>query len=246
MYFVPSASSDTSIYRYRLLDYFYTAFNKASIDGTPVLNPLWYLYPSDSLTWSIDLQFFFGDAILVSPVTEDNATSVDIYLPKDIFYDFNTLAPVQGEGQNVSLTNVNFTTIPVHIRSGVILPLRMEGAMTTTQLRTKDFDIVVAPGTNGTASGSLYLDDGVSLVQNEVTRASFAFSGSTLTVDGQFGFKTDVKFAQVTFLNVQKARSATLNGKLVKAKDVSYDSGRKVLTVYVAVPLSEGFTVELD
>jgi alpha-glucosidase (family GH31 glycosyl hydrolase) len=60
----------------------------------------------------------------------------DIYLPKDIFYDFNTLAPVQGQGQNVSLTNVNFTTIPVHIRSGVILPLRIESAMTTAQLRS--------------------------------------------------------------------------------------------------------------
>jgi alpha-glucosidase len=238
-------SSELCIYRYRLLDYFYTAFHKASIDGTPVLNPLRYLYPSDPSTWSIDLQFFFGDAILVSPVTQDNATSVDIYLPKDIFYDFNTLVPVQGQGQNVSLTNVNFTTIPVHIRSGVILPLRIESAMTTAQLRTKDFDIVVAPGSNGTASGSLYLDDGVSLVQKEVSEIAFTFSSSKLTVNRQFGFKTDVQFSQVTFLNRPKASAVTVDGRQLAANDVSYDPGRKVLTARVGVPISRAFTVEL-
>ena len=228
------------------MDYFYTAFHQASIDGTPVLNPLWYLYPSDPATWPIDLQFFFGDAILVSPVTGENATSVDIYLPKDIFYDFTTLAPIQGEGQNVSLTNVNFTTIPVHIRSGVVLPLRIESAMTTTELRTKDFEIVVAPGSKGTASGSLYLDDGVSLVQQHgVSEIGFTFTGSKLTVDGQFGFGTNVHFAQVTFLNAHEARSVTVDGTAVRDEDVSFDSGRKVLTVRVDQPISKGFTVEL-
>jgi alpha-glucosidase len=204
------------------------------------------MYPSDPLTWAIDLQFFFGDAILVSPVTEDNATSVNIYLPEDTFYDFSTLVPVQGEGQNVSLTNVNFTTIPVHIRSGVVLPLRIESAMTTTELRTKDFEIVVAPGSNGTASGSLYLDDGVSLVQtNGVSEVVFAFAGSKLTVNGHFGFRTEVQFAQVTFLNVQQAHTVTVNGKEVATDDVLYDAGRKVLTARVVMPISRAFTVEL-
>lgn len=188
-----------SSFSYRLLDYFYTSFHQASIDGTPVLNPMWYIYPSDATTWPIEHQFFFGDAILVSPVTDDNATSVDIYLPKDIFYDFNTLAPIQGQGKFISLINVNFTTIPVHIRSGVVLPLRMQSAMTTAELRTKDFELIIAPNSLGMATGSLYVDDGVSLVQKAATAVQFNFTSSKLNVTGHFGFKTGVNFAQAIF-----------------------------------------------
>ena len=71
------------------------AFHNASLDGSPVINPLWFKYPTDTDTFGIDLQFLFGDLILVS---EENIT-VSIYLPKDNFYDFATFAPVEGTGQ---------------------------------------------------------------------------------------------------------------------------------------------------
>ena len=63
------------ICRYHLLDYFYTAFHKASVNGSPIVNPLWFKYLTDTAT--------FGS----------------IYLPKDKFYDFATFSPVEGTGQ---------------------------------------------------------------------------------------------------------------------------------------------------
>jgi alpha-glucosidase len=80
---ITSAVADPEIAkRYRLLDYFYTAFNQASIDGSPVLSLLWFNYSQDTSTYDTDLQFF-GDSMLVSPgpVTDENATSVSISLP---------------------------------------------------------------------------------------------------------------------------------------------------------------------
>lgn len=228
------------------MDYLYTAFHTASLDGTPVLNPLWYLYPSDPATWPIDLQFFFGDSILVSPVTAENSTSVDFYLPKDRFYDFVTRQPVEGQGKNVSLTNVNFTTIPVHIRSGTILPLRVDGAMTTTELRKKDFEIVVAQNAKGEATGSLYIDDGVSLVQKTATEVQFQFTKNKLTTKGHFRFTTGVKFAIASILGVEKRPTMTmLNGKVVSSKMLQYDAVSKVVTVQLNMAMTKEFTLEL-
>lgn len=93
--------------RYRLFDYFYTNMHRQSTTGQPVLNPIWFLYPEDEKTFSNELQFFYGDSILVSPVTEENSTSVSIYLPDDRFYDFYTHSIVESSGEKMDLHDVS-------------------------------------------------------------------------------------------------------------------------------------------
>lgn len=226
--------------RYRLLDYFYTAFHQASVDGSPVLNPLWFKYPKDTSTYAIDLQFFFGDSILVSPVTDENATSVSIYLPKDRFYDFATFAPVDGAGQYVTLSNINFTEIPLHIRGGTVLPLRAASAMTTTELRAQDFQFVVAPGTDGTAIGTLYIDDGVSITQSKTTSVKMAYAKGKLSVSGAFDVGANV--AGVWFLGVEQAPKM-ISGPGHTQASSSYDAKRKALWVKTDTRLKSGFEV---
>ena len=239
---VTKAAQNAIDMRYRLLDYFYTAFHQQHIEGTPVVSPLWFKYPSDPNTFPIDLQFLFGDSILVSPVTQENATSVTIYLPNDIFYDFLTFQPVHGAGSNITLDNVNFTSIPVHIRGGVVLPLRIEGAMTTKALRSNDFELIVAPGLDGTATGSLYVDDGVSISPASSTTVTMNFSDAKLTVNGTFDYATGVKVAQVRFLNVAKApRQVTVDDKVVALSSFNY--GNKILQVNLGFQFSQSFSV---
>jgi alpha-glucosidase len=119
--------------------------------------------------------------------------------------------------------------------------------MTTSELRETDFEFVVAPGTDGTASGSLYIDDGVSVTQKAATEVSMSYKFNTLTVTGSFGFKTGVNTSRVRFLNVAKAPGTVrLNGQPVKKQAVSYDQTTKVLDVAVGLPFTNGFTVTLN
>ncbi|TFK83789.1 glycoside hydrolase family 31 protein [Polyporus arcularius HHB13444] len=232
--------------RYRLLDYLYTSFHQAKLDGTPVLSPLWYQFPKDANTFAIDTQFFFGPSILVSPVIEENSTSVDVYYPNELFYDFHTLAATQG-GSTTTLTDVNFTTIPVSIKGGAVLPLRANSAMTTTELRKTDFELVVAPSSKGTASGSLYLDDGVSITQKHTTTVEFAYKGGKLTVKGTFGYPTGVDVSRVRFANTKSTpKTVRLNGKAVTPDKIAFDSATGVLDVTLGIPFKSSFTVELD
>ncbi|KAI9877292.1 MAG: hypothetical protein M1830_004303, partial [Pleopsidium flavum] len=174
--------------RYQLLDYIYTAMHQQTVDGTPLINPMWFLYPQDPNTFAIDLQFFYGMDLLVSPVTDENVTDVTIYLPNDHYYDFFTYEPIRGNGSNLTLTNVDYTAIPVHIRGGSIIPLRVDSANTTAALRMLDFNVLVAPGMDGAAKGSLYLDDGESLVQRATSEIMFAYDGTSLSMTGSFGY----------------------------------------------------------
>nr|GAT54403.1 alpha-glucosidase [Mycena chlorophos] len=230
--------------RYRLLDYIYTAFHQANTDGTPVVSPMWFKYPKDKTTYPIDLQWFYGDSILVSPVTEENSTSVSIYLPKDIFYDFETFTPVQGKGEYVQLDDVSFTQIPVHIKGGAVLPLRNQSQMTTAELRKTDFELVVAPGTDGSASGTLYVDDGIHIDQPAQTLVSMTFRHGTLSVSGSFDFATGVNVAGVKVLGSTRApRGVLLNGKPVPQSRVQYNATTKVASVTVGQPFTHGFTL---
>ncbi|KAG9036520.1 hypothetical protein FRB95_008575 [Tulasnella sp. JGI-2019a] len=233
--------------RYQLLDYIYTHFHRQSVDGTPLIGPMWFHYPQDAATFPIDLQFFYGDYILVSPVTQGNSTSVDIYLPKDTFYDLTTYAPVQGKGATVSLTNVDFTDIPLHIRGGGVLPMRVEGAMTIKALRTKDFQLVVAPDATGAATGLLYIDDGLSVTQMTETSVSFTFAHGVLTAKGTFAFNVgSVQVAKVLFLGVSTApKSVSVTGG--KSLGFIYQPTTKVVTVNVEIPLTKtsGFSVTM-
>ena len=211
------------------------------------MNPLWFKYPHDANTFNIDLQFFYGDSILVSPVTVENATSVDAYFPDDLFYNFNTLELVRGRGANVTLTGIDLTDIPVHIRGGTVLPLRVESAMTTTALRKKNFELVVAPGLDGTASGRLYVDDGVSISQasGSITEVTMKFGNGELIVGGTFGrFTGDLVVERVSILGVQsKPKGVTLGGESVEKSRLEYDGQRKVLNVSVGVKMNKGFAV---
>lgn len=227
------------------MDYLYTAFHQANTDGTPVLNPLWYKYPQDSNTFPIDLQFLYGDSILVSPVTDENVTSVTAYFPNDIFYDFLTLESLEGQGQNITFDNVDYTAIPVHIKGGSILPLRQKGALTTKELRKTDFELVVAPGTDGKATGQLYADDGISIKQRSTTLVKFGFHNNTLTVSGHFGYDLGVKLARVRILNVNTApKIIKVNSKKIFDSAVVYNSSNKVLDVTFNATFNKSFMLQ--
>ncbi|OJT01982.1 hypothetical protein TRAPUB_7516 [Trametes pubescens] len=245
---VAQAARNALDIRYRLLDYIYTAFHTAHTSGTPVLHPLWYQFPKDANTFAIDTQFLFGDSILVSPVVEENVTSVRAYYPDAPFYDFHTLAKTHVEGGGfIEHTDVNFTSIPVSIRGGVVLPLREKGALTTAELRKTDFELVVAPAVDGTASGSLYLDDGISITPKTQTNVAFAYKKQKLTVKGTFGHATGVDVARVRFLDVASApKSVKFNGKTVAKNAIAFDAASRVLDVALKTPFNSGFTAEFS
>ena len=206
---------------------------------------MFYVYPTDGNTFAIDGQFFYGDAVLVSPVLEENSTTVEIYLPNDIFYDWNNgFSPVRGNAANVTLSDVDFNTIPLHIRGGFILPLRAESANTTTELRKKAFQLLIAPGLDGSASGSLYLDEGDLLEQPLRTFINFTYSGGSLSMTGTYGYQAGVNIEAVTVLGVSSPpQSVNIGGS--ESTAFTYNETTHALTINATIPLTGDATIRV-
>ncbi|PIO38202.1 hypothetical protein AB205_0205280, partial [Aquarana catesbeiana] len=93
--YVFSEKSQTAIrnalyIRYSLLPYLYTLFHKAHSLGDTVARALFVEFPTDPNTWTIDRQFFWGEALLITPVLEQGKTEVNGYFPSGTWYSFPT------------------------------------------------------------------------------------------------------------------------------------------------------------
>lgn len=219
--------------RYRLLDYMYTAMHRANKDGTPALSPIFYHYPTDANTFAQDLQFFYGPGLLVAPVLEEDADSVDVYLPKDNFYDWYTHKVIHG-GKTHTFSNQSITDIPLLIRSGVILPTRIKSANTTTELRKHNFELIVPLDEDQSANGELYLDDGVSVDQKAISEIDFTYHNGVLTLKGTFDYKVDYIISKVTILGEDCKKRTTSQGQS--------ENGKRSRSVKVNISLNEPST----
>jgi alpha-glucosidase len=163
---------------------------------------MFFAYPSDSNANSLEHQYFWGPGVLVAPVTEEDSTTASFYLPDDIFYDYYTHETVRGQGAEISVPDVPFTSIPLYYKGGSIVALRANSANTTTLLRKENFQLIIAPGLDGNAKGSLYLDDGVSLEQESTSYIEFSYDGesSTFKMGGTFDYDSGVIIESITVL----------------------------------------------
>lgn len=168
-------------------------------------------YPDDPATHAIETQFFYGPSLLVSPVTQQDSTSVSFYVPSDVWYDLFTLKAVDGAGGTVTYSDVQVTDIPVLVRGGSIIPARVNSAKTTKELRDQDFELLIAPDKDGNAQGTLYLDDGESLNQAGTSEIEFSFDGDTIKMDGSFDFETRVGVKSITIMDDDNAVKYDLN-----------------------------------
>jgi alpha-D-xyloside xylohydrolase len=169
--------------RYELMPYIYSLGYHTWETGAPFLRALPLDFPDDPKVADLRDEYMFGPAFLVAPVTEQGATSREVYLPAGAdWYNYWTNEKVKG-GQTVKV-EAPIDTIPLFVRAGSIIPF---GAMVqSTHDKQAIAKVRVYPGAD--ASFTLFSDDGTTYAYEKgagaVTHLKWDDAAQKLSHDG--------------------------------------------------------------
>jgi alpha-D-xyloside xylohydrolase len=72
------------------MPYLYSQSHVAAAKGWPMLRTLFFEYPNDPTSWTIEDQYMLGASLLVAPLFADSATSRRVYLPPGTWIDYQS------------------------------------------------------------------------------------------------------------------------------------------------------------
>ncbi len=141
--------------RYRLLPYIYSQAWQVTSDDSTMMRPLIMDWRTDARVRDIGDEYMFGPALLVSPVTEEGATTRSVYLPPAAgWYDFWTGEKLAAD-QKIE-ARAPLDVIPLYVKAGSILPMGPE--IEYAEEDADPLEIRIYPGADG--EFTLYADEG--------------------------------------------------------------------------------------
>ncbi|OLY77818.1 Alpha-glucosidase [Smittium mucronatum] len=219
--------------RYALLPYYYTKASYSTINGSPIARPLIFEFPADTNVLDNDSQFMIGEAIMISPVLFENDTSVEAYIPNSLWYDWYDHSVVVGAGKNATL-DAPLNHVNVHIRGGNVVPTQTP-QMSVEDTLAGDYTLIVALDSNFAATGTLYLDDGVTYNSTH-SIIKFYSDGKTLVANGTYSHPVT---------NVVEKIIVLANGDYTGNKYVNPNNTNELILDNLSLCLTESWNINL-
>jgi alpha-glucosidase len=178
--------------RQSLIPYLYTAGRRAYDSGLSVVLPLYYLYPENDEAYSYSNQYFFGQNIFVSPISQplDNATGLvenwPIWFPPDFQWVNFFTGDLPASSGNESFT---FDEMPAYAQVGSIIPLLPEPRSGRDRIgraqRIPDTLLLYTLiGGSSKGRGYIYDDDGTTIAYQNPSPSTSAVTTFDYTVTG--------------------------------------------------------------
>ncbi len=207
-------------FRYKMLPYNYSIAYENSQNGTPLMRPLYFHHPNDTIAQRIGDEYYWGENMLVAPVYKKGQTTRKVYLPQGNWYDGTNKKYEGGKWVDIPLT---IKEIPVFFKEGAFIPLAGKPFRTTDQYDPTAYHVFYYPATTQTTF-TQYEDDGHTyLPQDQRAAALIRYKGKkeenkiTIWLDAE---KLDAlanteKSLQFSVLNPKGAKSVIVNGQKV-------------------------------
>lgn len=213
--------------RHRLVPYLHTMNHRASHEGLPLIEPMYYEYPEDNAAYTVPNQYLFGTELMVAPITTPSDPSLSLgrvkaWLPEGTWIDFFTGLIYRGD-RSIHLYR-SLKHIPALARAGSIIPLTsLEETGNGTPI-PRNLEIRIFAG----ASGAFELVEDNDTTSND---ASTAPARTPMQLDWHGGtFTVGPASGDLSHIPAHRGYELTFVG-FDATKDVTVTSGGQKLTV---------------
>lgn len=196
--------------RYRLMPYIYSVAGMVTQENYTIMRGLVMDFQEDEKVLDIQDQYMFGPSILVNPVTEYQAKTRQVYLPKTTgWYDFWTGAFYTG-GQTIEAATP-LGSMPLYVKAGAIIPFGPD-LQYATEKPADPIELRVFTGADGTFT--LYEDENDNYNYEDGAFSSIRFNWDenvqSLTIDkreGSFAGMLKERTFNIVFIDQQHSAS---------------------------------------
>lgn len=201
--------------RYQMLPYLYCQFAEAHRNGTPIMRPLLWQWPTDPVAARCFDQFLLGPDLLVAPILGQDAAARSVYLPAGTWHSF--LTDEIHEGSRHIAQEVSLAGIPIYVRGGGLLA--MAPARQFIDPDQPDEELLLHVYLGGRGRLDWYEDDGRS---NDYDSGKHHARAIELTDLGERGFlrfgrstgrrRSDVKIWHIAIHGMEEDFAFSANG----------------------------------
>ncbi|MCT4603237.1 MAG: DUF4968 domain-containing protein [Marinifilum sp.] len=210
--------------RYRIMPYIYTMAFVNNQTGLPLMRPLFFEEEDNIDLLHISDTYLWGDAFLVSTVTDARLKQKEVYMPKNsVWFDFENGTKYQG-GKSYTIETIE-ENIPVFVRGGSFIPM-VNGMRNTTEYSLKNFELHYYHDSSvKTSKGNLYNDDGETpmafekgMYEKLTFKSRLEDHRLNITISTDLGIQYQANDKNITYIihNIEKKpKKVSIDGKKV-------------------------------
>lgn len=237
--------------RYRLIPYIYTEAYKYHKYGKPIIEPIYYRYPSLYDDANYNSNYYFGSNFYVSPIVTKkdyimNRVIHKLFIPEGIWYDFFNGKKYSGNKKYVSFYRDH--EYPVFVKAGSIIPMSLNEFNDTKV--PSSMELQVFPGASNTYS--IYEDDGNTFNYKNgdylITNLEFLYkknnySLTILPVSGKKSIVPSTRNYKIVFKDTKPDAKVTSYVGSNKVDNKSYKDGDDLVVELENISTSAQLTV---
>ncbi|PNY26304.1 Uncharacterized protein TCAP_03771 [Tolypocladium capitatum] len=229
-------------FRHRLVPYLYTMNVSGAVCGEPLVQPLYWRFPSTEAAYDRPNEYYFGSNLVVAPIVRPrdkrtNLAMADVWVPPGRHVDVFTGLVYDGN-RNIQMYR-NLQAVPLLAPEGSIIPLDKDVQPANGCANPQGFEVYVVVGGDGefTILEDLRDDSGQTANGHVKThreiKVGFSQGPGRLTTAGT---GRDWVFRFLSLMTVPDKLQVTVNGSAVCGFEVTVEEYPNVPGLVVKIP----------